>query len=37
MSLVALVLFGGVFCALQWQWLAARRAKAKAKIRSGGR
>jgi hypothetical protein len=35
MSVVALVLFAGVCCALQWQWLSARRAEAKAKTRSG--
>jgi hypothetical protein len=37
MSVIAVVLFGGAVCALQWQWFAARRAKAKAKPRAGSR
>jgi uncharacterized membrane protein len=37
MSVVTVVLVAGVFIAMQAQWLAARRTKAKAKIRSGSR
>jgi uncharacterized membrane protein len=37
MTVVAVVLVAGVCIALQAQWLAARRTKAKAKTRSGSR
>jgi len=37
MSVVALVLCVGVCIALQLQWFASRREKAKAKARSGSR